>query len=318
MLQTMIVIKLTGLLLLTPDTRAGALPMHVLMPDRGIHVPMTHTPEVGFLTSAGNCNPRPGSTTPPAAFAYDSVEGVCYVNMDGWSMEIGTRSSNPTTVSLPIGTNNLSTALQKYVDRSLLGDTPDARIRGRVTLNEGVPIDSCNRYSFHVQRRGSDGALKDTILRLTNVLDWKIENFQEPTLALVRRRLNPQPGQKLDTVAVVAPVGNVITVLVRQLSDHDRQHLPQGPLVLGDPVTHFLAYFDVLGVPFSDQRPPRLQSTQPNETCSWPYVPRFAPSRRRMALVAPMAHAGRHGQNVRIDAAGTAACMVASALPSSP
>lgn len=322
MLQTTVLIRLTGMLLLTPNSQAGALPMHVLMPDRGMYVRMRHTPEIGFTTPADKCGPRPGSSTDPHAFAYDSVEGVCYVNMAGWSMEIGKSPPTPAHVALPTGTNNLSAVLQRYVDRSLLGDTPDARVRARLTLNEGAPGAPCDRYSFHVQRRGADGVLKDTVMYLTSVLGWEIKNFPSSTLVLVRRRLNPQPGQRPDTVAIVPRDGNVIRVYVRQLSDRDRQHLPPETPAAGDPATHFHAYFDLLKVPLAERPVPTLAASQPAVGCSWSFVERAEPPAQR-ALAMVMAqnereHAVRAAFWTRIDAASTAGCMVASALPAEP
>jgi|GEM_PF-5229382 len=299
MLQITVLIRLTGLLLLTPDKQAGDLPMHVLMPSPGAHVPMPHVPEIGFLTSsAAACKPYSGSTTAPAAFQYDPQERVCYVNMNGWWMEIGTRRiGNPPAPQLPPGVMNLSTALGFFVERSLLGNTPDSRIRSRVTLNDGVPGDTCNRFRFRVRKRDVNGTVKDTVLSLTNVLDWQIHQFQQPNLVLVRRRLNPPQGMdKPDTLFIVPPRGGVITLFVRQLTQKEKDHVGIPSPALGDSATHFHAYLDLLKVPESGRRVPTLQSTG-GPPCDWPFVPSFV-----RPLFSP----------------GTAGCMVASALPTSP
>jgi hypothetical protein len=199
-----VLIKLTGLLLLTPDTHAGALPMHVLMPDSGNHASPTHYPEIGYHTrTPRECGPRPGSTTDPAAFYYDSIQQICYVNMDGWSMEIGTRKDDSTSVVLPLGTYNLSTALGTYVDRKLLSDSPGTHVRSHLTLNEGAPEpdSSCAPYLFTVPRKRPNGVETDS-MRLTNVVAWRISDFREPGVVLVRRRLNSGIEDKPDTVWV--------------------------------------------------------------------------------------------------------------------
>jgi hypothetical protein len=77
---------------------------------------------------------------------------------------------------------------------------------------------------------------------------------------------------------------------VRQITEEDRAHKPQAhPTALGDRVLHFHAYLDLLGAPLSGRKLPTLQSNQgPNSAC------------------------------ILNKGAGTANCMVASALPTPP
>jgi hypothetical protein len=272
MLQFTVLIKFTGLLLLTPNTNAGALPLHVLMPIPGSQVPMPHFPEVGVKIPKDQCSVG-------GDIWWDEAGEVCYVNMDGWFMEIGPPSGgSPSPVKLPFETTNLSTALHRYLDAALLGETPDrTRLRSRVTIYSGAPgpSPSCELYEFKIKNPIGSGT---TTSPLTNVLDWRIDNVQQPELVLVRRPLNPGAGHdRPETVFVVPPTSGVVEVYVRQVPDDERQH--KTPTETQQPPfknTHFHAYYDLLEIPWDERVLPDLTGRTATPSCPWPGNP-FAP-----------------------------------------
>ncbi|MFL5381840.1 MAG: hypothetical protein ACJ8GN_04930 [Longimicrobiaceae bacterium] len=307
MLQMTVFIKLTGLLFLTPSTQAGDLPMHVLMPATE-SAPMRHVPEIGYPSSAADCR-----------YTYDPAEGVCYVNLDGWYVEIGP-PGNPSAAALPPGATNLSSALNRYVDRSLFGETPDARLRSRVTLNAGAPGRSCARFLFKLGQPLPNGQPSDSV-PLTNVLDWEIQGLSEGSLVLVRRPLNPRPGHDTpEEVGILMPDANhAIKLFIRHVPEAEAMHLPTPLPEPGTPVTHFNAYYDLLGVPSLGRNLPTLRSSHgPDAECTWSGASSVAAS----ASAGPAATGHGPPNVVRptgIPAgAGTAACMVASGLPTPP
>lgn len=271
MLQFTVLIKLTGLLLLAPNTHDGKLPLHVLAPVPGSQVQMPHVPEVGVVIPKPEC--KIGGD-----IWYDDTAGVCYVNMDGWFMEIGTPEHAPTSVVLPFATTNLSTALNRFINPAFFGETPDAtKLRSRVTINGGIPSESCELYKFNVLNPDGSGTLLTS--PLTNVLDWEIQNVQGSQLVLVRRPLNPGPGHdKPEPVFWITPQAGHVQVVIRQVTDDERKHQPtthQSPPFRN---THFHAYYDLLGISTTGRHLPDLVEDGKDSQCIWPGDPAAGPS----------------------------------------
>jgi hypothetical protein len=292
MVPITIVIQMTGLLLLSPSRSTGELPMYVLMP-----APMAlmapHAPMVGFRSNPGNC---PGT--------YDAAENVCYVDMDGWSMTIGTLAATSARASLPSGALNLSATTGRFVPPTLFGPQPDdPSLRGRVILNAGTVSNACDRFFFNVGQ---------TMMSLTNVLEWRITDYNQPTLTLVRTPLASGGGAER-TVAILTPVNGEIELFIRNLPVGVT---PGGSAAAGDSATHFHAYYDLLGVPSPGRVIPVVQSTSgPSASCSWAGA-------RHMTLFNDGRNALFTGVGQSIlpmstvsTGPGTPTCMVAGGLP---
>ncbi|MFL5381841.1 MAG: hypothetical protein ACJ8GN_04935 [Longimicrobiaceae bacterium] len=246
MVPITIVIQMTGLLLLSPSRSTGELPMYVLMPaPRALMAP--HAPVIGFRASSASCRGT-----------YDHAENVCYVDMDGWSMSIGTLPGTPAQASLPPGALNLTALTGRSVPSPLFAPHPDdPSLRGRVILNAGAPSNACDRFFFNVG---------PTVMSLTNVLEWRITDYNEPSLTLVRTPLGSGGGAE-QTVATLTPVNGRIELFIRNLPAGSG---PGGSAAVGDSATHFHAYYDLLGVPRADHVIPVVQSTSgPSASCGW-------------------------------------------------
>lgn len=150
-----LVIHMTGLLLLTPDTRAGAFPLHVLMPTEGRSRVPTHMAQIGWVSTAAAC---------PKNDSYDYDGGKCYFKLDGWAVELG-RGGIASVLLPPAGPLDV-TYLHK-VNRSWFGPMPVAGMRSRVSI-----------YSGHLRAEEACSFARWTIdnvtgRRLPNVVTWE-------------------------------------------------------------------------------------------------------------------------------------------------
>lgn len=283
MLQIPIVIKLTGLLLLTPNTETGSPPMNVLMPTTR-NLAEAHVAQLGFH----------GDSTALCAH-YDTLARICYVDMDGWSMDIGQSGGNPSSTRLPRGTANLSDRRERHVHRNLLGNNPGDTVRSRITIYGGSVTDSCAlaRWSFN-------GSPFD----MPNVLDWTIPDFPHRQLTLRRRQLNRGGSAREQTIARLRPVNGRIELFIRHIPSSEQNELDAGNTTPsthrprpGATADHFGAYFDLLNVPAAQRPSLPVATTVLQDRCSWV---------KGVAIEA------------FIDVAaspGTASCMVAGGLP---
>lgn len=292
MLQIGIVIKMTGLLLLTPSTANSDPPLHVLMP--AAH---EHLARIGYRQAEkGDC------------LDYDSDDGICYRDMEGFSMEIGasftTQRASPVPLNGALG--NLTRASRVPVDTAFFGNkAPPERLRARITLLSGSQIDECHlgRWLFNWNLWAP----------LANVVTWEIPDTSTRELALVRRRLGSDPSEPPETLTVLRREGD-------QPIELFITHLPVGGRIVsaeaaaqpvpssGEPrprfrllmkADHFNAYYDMLGVDSAARRPlPRLL-WKVGSMCPWARDPE---DKRITSMVTAMA-------------AGAPTCMVAGGTP---
>lgn len=295
MLQIPVVVKLTGLLLLTPNTADHRLPMHVLMP-----VPHgSHLAQIGYR-----------QTTNHRCDSYDLDLSICYRNMEGYYMDIGSEiaSPGPNSVVFKGDIGDVSDAGNARVDPSYFGNNPGPYLRARITLRSGTQTGSCNlgRWSFN-----GDGWAP-----LANVVTWSIPNGGTDSVLLTRRRFRSEPTAPPEILAVLRPVqGRPVELFIRQIPPnaarldvfrtedertHDSMHgllhrSPFKPLMNAD---HFEAFYDLLGLSPSASRPlPRLW-LQVGSNCLWA---------RSMN--------GVLSGNINPLAPGTPTCMVAGGTP---
>ncbi|HEX2205775.1 MAG TPA: hypothetical protein VHG91_20850 [Longimicrobium sp.] len=293
-----VVVRMTGILLMTPSDSNDAEPMHVLMPRLSTAVP-THFAQIGYrtLVDPGNCVPY--------------VDKICYLNMDGWYTEIGSQRNPGGKVTLPPNAPNVSDGVNMRLAKELLTDAPDpTRVRARVTLLAGQETKSCAlaKWRWVPQSTGAEQRLD-----MASVVDWRIPNvpLSEGRLVIVRRRFH-EPNVT-DTIHVESANGR-IELFVRHVIYDELDHVvsTQPRAVLGDAAQHFDEYYNLLG--HSGDRP-------------IPYVSDLTGYPKRCAWEdqTPVFHAprpfGRPG-GVRalgedFDSPGMLSCMVASARPES-
>jgi hypothetical protein len=286
-----LVIKMTGLLLLTPDTQAGNMPVHVLMPEpHGIDA---HVAQVGYRSTAAECR--------GANSKYDRDIGICYQDMTGWLMDIPEGLTAPTsTLRLPRGLANVSSASSGLVDRSFFSDNPPGtKLRSRVSIHAGRPVDSCELgwWVYHTS----------LVALLTNVLTWEVPDAGQGSLVLRRRRFGSSVSEELVTLL---PNNGIVELFIRQIPpdqslhymrmdpSHARNPTPASGRAanfsIGTRPSHFSAYYRMLGV--TGPLPRLVVKYSP--TCTWA---------RSLDLTI----------SGELDpfSPGTASCMVASALP---
>ena len=295
MLQVGIVIKMTGLLLLTPSTANSDPPLHVLMP-----AAQEHRAWIGYRqVEEGDCP------------YYDSDDRICYRDMAGYSMEIGapltTQRASPVPLNGALG--NLTRASRVPVDTAFFGNNPrPGRLRARITLYSGSQIDECHlgRWLFNWNLWAPLG----------NVVTWEIPDTVTRELALVRRRLGSDPSEPPETLTVLRregdrpielfithlPVGGRIeTALAAAQSVHSSDE-PRARFRFLMKADHFNAYYDMLGVDSAGRRPlPRLL-LKVGSMCPWARDPL----------------SGQVTSMVTARSAGAPTCMVAGGTPAPP
>jgi hypothetical protein len=291
-LAVTVLIRMTGLLLLTPSNTSGRLPVHVLMPATGNL--SAHVAQVGFR----------GANTRWCAFWDD---GICYVNMEGWSLDIR-RPVGPTsgTTHMPKGAANVSSTVGRRVRSQHLGQTPGRMVRSRISLYSGSVSATCAIASW----RWTSTSTRDT---LANVLDWTISNWGRKYLVLTRQPLDPQPHESAEIIDTLYadPVTNTIELFIRHVpaaeQDHDYvSNLPpqQDTHTSGSQRNHFHGYYDLLGVRHDGVRPvpsdPRrlIENGQEKRWCPWATVA----GPERLVII-------------DVKNAGTMSCMVAAGNP---
>lgn len=290
-----LVIKMTGLLLLTPDNRVGDLPMHVITPTTGHMVP-AHVAQVGFRTR----------TPQDCLYQYDYAEQICYVNMDGWAMELGRIGTNGRQPP-PSGAAKLSNATYRVI-RGRLGQNPGRTVRSRVTLHSGGFIDHCSAapWSFGGQT-----------INLVNVSTWSVQ-LPQTSLVIVRKPLDRATGDPTqEDIAVPKLSGDTIELFIRHIPADEvgrrSTRSAERPAARGRSqrttrnaarptaitrATHFHAFYDFLGVPRNGNRPIPETSSSP-KGCVWARAVGFFPEVRI----------------TRRDSPGMLHCMLASADP---
>jgi hypothetical protein len=242
MLQIGVVIKMSGLLLLTPSTSEGQLPYYALLPKEN-----HHEARLGYREPTGLC---------PAGTEKDGE--ICYFRIEGYDITIGTY-----TPAGPIELNgavaNVSRAAGMPVRTSLLGNHPPTdTLQARVRLNAGEQTDQCYlaRWFFN----GNPWA------PLGNVITWTFTHSEPGNLKLTFRKLD-NLGGPTRTVEVPHPArGDVELFILHALpppEDTRTSFLMEA--------RHFDHYYNMLGVAPTGRRPlPVLLRRDPLRSgCPW-------------------------------------------------
>lgn len=300
-----VVVRMTGLLLLTPSNPSNARPTHVLIPKTSYPVPI-HFAQIGY-----RAHPDPGNCA-------TYVDGICYLDMDGWSMDISAGANPGGSIAMPSGAANVSDAVQKPLPKELLNDFPDmTRLRSRITLHAGQEKEGCAlaKWKWTPQSTGIE-----THLDLANVVEWEIPNMPltRGRLLLVRKRLDGLGTP--ETIDLGEPGGSgTIELFVRHIPTDELDHRPSnvGPPTLGHEARHFQAYYDLLGHQGGNRPIPRVSRTVGYPRgCRWQETGSTAQLLPRAARVAERAMDARAaGPTWRSP--GMLSCMVASAKPES-
>lgn len=271
-IATTLVVRMTGLLLFVPDQGTDGRPTHILMPVTN-NMP-DHVAQVGFYrTTSVGCD--------------DYVGGVCYFDLDGYSLQMPAGSAADGPMQMSTGTLNLTDLVDARVPRGFLENSPPGdRVRSRITLPSGTITDRCPLANWRLPDRPNWPEFE-----MDNVVYWTIPDVQLAEGRLVLQRVPFNGGQPETILDVVVAPGQSFELFV--------QHVPRSPTrdirVLGEPATHLAAYYDLLGV---ENRPskrpiPTVTTGGPYPTfCAWPGVHEWSPT----------------GVN----------CMIASALPADP
>jgi len=153
-----LIIHMTGLLLLAPDTRERAFPLHVLMPTEGETELPLHVAQLGWPSEKKDC---PNSIL----YKYDEETGVCYFKLDSWAVELG-REGTPTTGMLP-PSGPFDVSYLKPVSRTLFGPMPVPNLRARVSIYSGQLVAGCPYAKWTI------GAAQNR--QLPNVVSWGMD-----------------------------------------------------------------------------------------------------------------------------------------------
>lgn len=262
-----LIIRLTGLLVFAPQNSAGNMPVHVLMPQITDTTP--HFAQLGYRGPNSGC----------AYFQH----GICYINLDGLSLEIGRNVPGP-TVALPHGASNVSNASGRRVLPQLVGPRPDATLlRSRITLNQGAVSDTCSmgRWEF-----------EGTIRGLHNVVEWTVPDLPSGPVELVLKSLDGTTTVR--TLRLTPNNAGEVELYVRHVTRRERDHNVTGPApALGDAAHHFDEVYKLFGAPHENTPVPVYRGTT-GKRCGWIREP---------------------GGNLPTRSPGTVSCMVSSGTP---
>lgn len=252
-----VVVHMTGLLMIVPPNTMGGGPTHVLMPRAAGLEP--HVTEIGYPseTLAEHCEPARG-------------DGICWVRMDGWSLDLGDLPSARSTLhsaTLPREATNLSERFFRPVKHGNFGQQVAPRVRSRITLHSGRISMTCGIAKWGFRRPHSTNV--DTLV-LANVLEWTIPDAATDRLVLTRRKLRRwflQPG-KTETLEIPTTGRDILHLYIQHIpvsdalrplaepatpahSSADESHT----LAHERPAEHFVAMYDFLGID-RDEAPP--------------------------------------------------------------
>jgi hypothetical protein len=225
MFQISVVIKLSGLLLLTPSNSAHELPYYALLPQAE-----GHEAYFAYRQPTGSC---------PVGVERDGE--LCYFRFEGDEITIGAPVP-PDSVLLNGSLGNVSKAAGMPVTASLLGDHPPTdRLRARIRLNAGAQTDQCYlaRWFFN----GNPWA------PLGNVITWTFTYTDPGDLVLTRRKLADLKGAP-ETIVVRRPASGPFELFILHAPPRDgakTSFLMEA--------RHFNYYYDMLGVAPAGPRP---------------------------------------------------------------
>lgn len=179
-----VLIRMTGLLLLTPQNSDGTGTMHVVMPKTGASVGTPiHFAQLGY-----------DPTLFGPACPHQLEDGLCYLDVGSSMVNIGARASGPGTTLPQPGIADITEATGANVPRSRF-EKKDTKVFALINLYSATITDTCAiaewEYGPPQHRRRQN---------LSNVVDWKIQNLPGTDLPLYR---NNMPGEAVDSVPLV-------------------------------------------------------------------------------------------------------------------
>ncbi|HKP75016.1 MAG TPA: hypothetical protein VJT67_05700 [Longimicrobiaceae bacterium] len=243
--QATVVVHLTGLLLLVPQTdvmqgqqHSGNLPLHVLMPATGIDAP-AHVAQIAWKSTAEECSE-------PDTFWME----FCWASLDGMSVEIGSGGLPAANAAIRPGGSvvvaDRPQTLRRAVFNNLFSDHPPRRLRARVSLLAGQVAETCKIGVWRF------GTREDSV---TSVLTWKFEINPDSirTLTLTEFREDPEAPTRSRTVRL-PPVANggtlellVVYMPLTELRLGHGETVPQ-PTPDTTRATHLNAAYHLLGI----------------------------------------------------------------------
>jgi hypothetical protein len=229
-----IVLKMTGLLLLTPhdDTRG---PTHVLLPEPN---------------GAGHHVAQIGYVQPECASRRD---GICWVSLDGMLLDIGKGGGDQERKALSYRAGNLTRRMGGRVRADHDTENPTG-VRSRVSLFAGRVTDYCSLANW-VYARSADEQSGGAVIPLANLLTWTIPNAGPGNLVLALRQMNG--GSQRDSI-ILSPAHDTIELFIRHVPPGDTLPPPEDP-VPEEPLpafaSHFTAYYEYLHVAPTAQLP---------------------------------------------------------------
>jgi hypothetical protein len=256
----LVVIRLTGLLLVTPANGNGG-PMHILFPEPpgGIGA---HVAQIGFWKAD-----RTGCEHWIEISDLPDKRGVCYVRLNNSTLTLG-REGNSQLVAVPGG--NASRVDNHPVDTAFLAptlqDAPALRaLRTRITLHEGFFDDSCALGRFTLRQHGEVRPVN-----LFNVLRWTYRlPLRDSILELARRRFRTT-GVGVDSIwKVSADKSHTIELFIRSIPTNEAgTDLTDDDIEPGNEVPHFGAFYRLLSPPAAGPLPRLVAET--GQSCWWP------------------------------------------------
>lgn len=255
---TTVVVHMSGLLLLVPPAHDGGQ-TNVLIPS----IP-EHAAWLGFGV-AGDEPYVSRLCLADAAYGLPAVRaGICYVDLDLWSLQPFGAGGQPTPASstLPEGIVNVANGSggdHRVHVPSLGGD-----LRARVVFGAGEAGGHCSLASWIYEPVNTQGLVqRRDSLPLINVLDWEIRNPAAHALVFRSRT-----GTDSISVPLPAPDANgKIELLLTHIPLEDLEELPPAspgtPDAPVDTAYHFDAFYNLLRDEVSGQPLPQNGSRRP-------------------------------------------------------
>jgi hypothetical protein len=245
MFQISVVVKMSGLLLLTPSNSGHALPYYALLPQAA-----GHEAHFAFRQPTGSC---------PAGTVRE--DDLCQFRFEGDEITIG---APVPTESVPLNgsVGNVSKAAGVPVPRSLLGDHPPTdTLRARIRLNAGTQTDQC-----YLARWFFNG---DPWAPLGNVITWTFSQSESGNLVLVLRKLADLDAPP-ETIVVRRPASGPFELFILHAPPRDD---PKASFLME--ARHFDYYYDMLGVAPAGRRPlpVLLRKEAPDCFSAWTRTP---------------------------------------------
>lgn len=274
-LSVTVVVHMTGLLLLTPARPNGTGPMHVLMP-APTHLP-SHVAWMAYpadsVASAGRCS-------------YYG-KGLCFLDMDGWTIDLGNRLGQEPHHVRRNEIVNLTTSAEKRprVRKKYLSDEPGRRVRSRVRLLNGEVINTCSLAEWQYDDLDPTTPAR---LPLANLVTWRIPPVSGEVV-IRRERLDeddnapevlPTPTPASGSVEILIlhiPAEEAVAYLKELLAESDltatgntapggAAHLPHSRPA--GPATHFNAYYDLLHAGHAGKERPLPHQPRESPVCT--------------------------------------------------